>query len=133
MELHTAHIKPIVTHGHDLAFIVRGGDGQFGRDGCLIDHPRMVAASFNPQGNVPEKRFVWFENVHRNGHAMMHPVKVFQRGPECFANSLMAEANAQYLLGWRVALDELGHDACILRQAGAGRKDDDVKFIHCVK
>ena len=133
MELHTAHIKAIVTRGHDLAFIVRGSDGQFGRDGCLIDDPRMVAACFNPQGNVPKKQFVRLKNVHRNGNPMMHLIKVLQRGPECFANGLMAETNAQNLLGGCVALDECGHDTRVLRQSRAGRKNDGIELFHFVQ
>jgi len=60
----------------------------------------------------------------------MHPIEVFEVGTERFANGLMTEANAQHLLGWGVVPYQLGHDASILGQSGAGRKHNGIECFH---
>ena len=64
---------------------------------------------------------------------MVHIRQVDKCRSEGLADGLLSETYSQYTLGRRVAADKWQKDACLLRDAGAGRQEDLVETVYFVQ
>ena len=129
MELHPFHRKLPVTQSHDDARAVRfsrfRADLELGRQAFFGHDERVISGRGHGLGRVAEERLaIVFDLAGFAVHKLMGPDHVT---PECRANRLMSQADAQHRKLAGKVPDQINADAGLLRRTGAGRDNDAVR------
>jgi len=119
VELQAVDRQCLVLEGHDQAVFALGCDGEAVGQGLGIDHQGVVAADFNPRGQVGEHRAGAVE-LDGRAFAVDRDGRVDDARAEGFANALVAEADAEHRDFACEMADHGGHDAGIGWIAGSG-------------
>jgi len=128
MELQSEDGQGLVLESHDQAVFACGGNCEAVGQGLRIDHQRMVAADFDPRGQIGKHQAAAVE-LDGGAFAVNGDRGVDDPGAEGFADSLVAEANTEQGDSTGKIADHGRHDPRVGRVTRPGGEDD-VRRIH---